>query len=81
MYVMPVVKSAQARRLATITRDDWTASMVRAINKDKYFRWHDSGDIQSAEHFAKIVEVARAHARLFALAANTRGGDCRRVHW
>jgi hypothetical protein len=60
MYVMPVVKSAQARRLATITRDDWAASMARAINKDKYFRWHDSGDIQSGEHFAKIVEVARA---------------------
>jgi hypothetical protein len=60
MYVMPVVKNAQARRLATLTRDDWTASMVRAINKDNYFRWHDSGDIQSGEHFAKIVEVARA---------------------
>jgi hypothetical protein len=48
MYVMPVVKNAQARRLATLTRDDWTASMVRAINKDEYFRWHDSGDIQTA---------------------------------
>jgi hypothetical protein len=59
MYVMPVVKSAQARRLATLTRDDWAASMARAINKDRYFRWHDSGDIQSGEHFAKIVEVAR----------------------
>jgi hypothetical protein len=34
--------------------------MARAINKDKYFRWHDSGDIQGLEHFAKIVEVARA---------------------
>ena len=59
MYVMPVVKAAQARRLATITRDDWAASMARSINKDRYFRWHDSGDVQSGEHFAKIVEVAR----------------------
>jgi hypothetical protein len=37
MYVMPVVKSAQARRLATITRDDWAASMARAINKINIF--------------------------------------------
>jgi hypothetical protein len=60
MYVMPVVKAAQARRLATLTRDDWTASMVRAINKDELFSLaRFSGDIQSAEHFAKIVEVAR----------------------
>jgi len=60
MYGFPVVKNAQARRLATITREDWAPSMARAINKDKYFRWHDSGDIQNGEHFAKIVEVARA---------------------
>jgi hypothetical protein len=59
MYVFPVVKAAQARRLATITRDDWVESMVRAIHNDNYFRWHDSGDIQSLDHFAKIVEVAR----------------------
>ena len=60
MYVLPVVKKAQARRLEKITREDWAPSMARAINKDKYFRWHDSGDIQDADHFAKIVEVARA---------------------
>ena len=59
MYIMPVVKNAQSRRLATLTRADWSASMARAINKDRYFRWHDSGDIQSGEHFSKIVEVAR----------------------
>ena len=59
MYGFPVVKAAQARRLATLTRDDWAASMARAINNDKYFRCHDSGDIQSLDHFAKIVEVAR----------------------
>lgn len=25
----------------------------------RYHRWHDSGDLQSVEHFAKICEVAR----------------------
>ena len=59
MYVMPVVKAAQARRLATINDDDWTANMARSINKDKLFRWHDSGDIQSAEHYQKIIDVAK----------------------
>jgi hypothetical protein len=34
MYGFPVVKKAQARRLATITREDWAPSMARAINKD-----------------------------------------------
>jgi len=59
MYVMPVVKAAQARRLETIKSKDWTANMARAINKAKLFRWHDSGDIQSAEHFQKIIDVAK----------------------
>ena len=59
MYVMPVVKQAQARRLESIKRADWVESMTTAINKTKYFRWHDSGDLQSASHFDKIVQVAR----------------------
>jgi hypothetical protein len=27
--------------------------------KSKYFRWHDSGDVQDLKHLAKIFEVAR----------------------
>jgi len=43
----------------------WISSMVYLINnqgnkKDKnYFRWHDSGDIQSLEHLKKIVEICK----------------------
>ena len=59
MYVLPVVKTAQARRLVTIKDVDWSANMAKAINKDKLFRWHDSGDIQSAEHFRKIIDGAK----------------------
>jgi hypothetical protein len=80
MYGFPVVKKAQARRLATITRDDWAASMARAINKDKYFRWHDSGDIQGLEHFAKIVEGSTRNARLPALVANKRSANGRIIY-
>lgn len=41
----------------------WVEAMLYLIKyqgnkKDKnYFRWHDSGDLQSVEHLAKIVEV------------------------
>jgi hypothetical protein len=27
--------------------------------KSKYFRWHDSGDVQDLKHLAKIFKVAR----------------------
>jgi hypothetical protein len=55
---------AQHKRLASITDDRWTAAMVvlirAATRKVPYFRWHDSGDLQSAAHLTKIVEIARA---------------------
>jgi hypothetical protein len=75
MYGFPVVKKAQARRLATITREDWAPSMARAINKDKYFRWHDSGDIQNVEHFAKDCRSSTRNAQHFALVANKRSAN------
>ena len=35
--------------------------MVRQIvhAKEKYFRWHDSGDVQSMKHLLNILAVAR----------------------
>ena len=47
-----------------INNDGWIDSMVWLIKhtskKDKgYFRWHDSGDVQSLEHLKKIVEVCK----------------------
>ena len=36
--------------------------MVSAINRVEqsgYFRWHDSGDVQSVAHFKKICAIAR----------------------
>jgi hypothetical protein len=35
--------------------------MTALINskKSKFFRWHDSGDVQSVKHLAKIFEVCR----------------------
>lgn len=61
-YGFPVVQSALYRRLASIERPLWSAAMAELIRRkgETYFRWHDSGDIQSTDHLAAICEVAAA---------------------
>ena len=60
-YRFPNVKEAMYRRLASITRPDWARTMAGDINarKSRYFRWHDSGDVQSVKHLLKIFHVCR----------------------
>ena len=60
-YVFPVVQAAQYRRLAAIRSPLWVGAMALLINskKSKYFRWHDSGDVQDEEHLLKIFAVAK----------------------
>ena len=60
-YVFPDVKAAQYKRLASLKLDPWTTAMAAQINskKSKWFRWHDSGDVQSLEHMKKILTVCR----------------------
>ena len=60
-YTLPDVKTSHARRLESIKHPRWAEAMTTAINHtgEKYFRWHDSGDIQSPEHLSKIAEVAK----------------------
>ena len=53
------IKIAQYRRLAAIKMEGWTRAMAVQILKQKYFRWHDAGDVQSHEHMAKIIEVCK----------------------
>lgn len=69
MYVFPVVKAAQARRLKILLgdlvawRQTMTALLIRKYAKksveNRVFRWHDSGDIQSLDHLDAIVRIAR----------------------
>lgn len=61
-YRYPSVKNAHANRLASIMRADWTDSMIGLIRAEgnPFFRWHDSGDLQSAEHLTKIANIAKA---------------------
>jgi hypothetical protein len=53
----PAIKKAQYYRLKSLTHDSWVMAMVAQIKRQKYFRWHDAGDIQSPEHLQKIFRV------------------------
>jgi len=54
------IKPAQFARLDSILGAHWVSGMVSHIGNDEYFRWHDSGDLQSLEHFEKLVAVCLA---------------------
>ena len=60
-YVFPKVQAALYRRFRAIDHPLWVDAMVRLINhysrKVGYFRWHDSGDIQSLAHLEAIARI------------------------
>lgn len=58
-YRWPKVQAALYRRLESITQPLWAEAIAELISRSAtmYFRWHDSGDLQSVEHLANIVEV------------------------
>ena len=66
MYGLPCVQSAMYRRLDAITGDNWIDAMVVSIKKtgNNYFRWHDSGDIQSLKHLEMIADICRQTPRV-----------------
>ena len=49
-YRFPDTVKAMNRRLAALQDSRWVRAMVVLMKDRKYFRWHDSGDIQSAWH-------------------------------
>ena len=64
-YVFKNVQEALERRYRAMVYDldAWTANMVHLIarqEKTGFFRWHDSGDIQSTQHLHAIVRIALA---------------------
>jgi len=54
------IEPAQVARLSSLDDPHWVGAMVVQILGDPYFRWHDSGDIQSVEHLHLIVLVCWA---------------------
>jgi len=60
-YQFDNVQSALNRRLDAIHNTNWIDWMVILISRKErsgYFRWHDSGDLQSMEHLKNIIEIA-----------------------
>ena len=53
------IKAAQYVRLASLNNELWTAAIVTQIKRQKYFRWHDAGDVQDVQHLNKIYEVCK----------------------
>ena len=56
------VKISQNTRLALFEADRaaWIGAMVKLVGSESFFRWFDSGDLQSVEMLAAIVAVAVA---------------------
>ena len=44
----PAIKAAQYRRLDAIKNPLWVEAMATKIKRQKWFRWHDAGDLQSS---------------------------------
>jgi len=63
-YRFPNVKDALNRRLNSLTHPQWIEAMTFLIShyskKVPFFRWHDSGDLQSVDHLKNIFEVCKA---------------------
>ena len=55
----PAIKAAQYYRLASLMEPDWVPAMVAQIKRQKFFRWHDAGDLQSVQHLKNIFEVCK----------------------
>lgn len=62
-YRMPKVAKALRNRLESLNNPAWVEAMAFLINYysetkgNKFFRWHDSGDLQDMTHLQKIVRV------------------------
>ena len=52
------IEPLQYKRLDSITTANWVNAMIKLIGNKPFFRWHDSGDIQSVDHLKKIAEIA-----------------------
>ena len=59
-YHFPNVKEALNRRLKALQDPRWVSGMITLIKGRPVFRWHDSGDIQSAQHLKNIFEICKA---------------------
>ena len=61
-YRYPNVQAALQKRFDAMANAEWEAGMIWKIGKEScgFFRWFDSGDIQSLEHLKAIVRICNA---------------------
>lgn len=62
-YVFPTVVNAMNRRLRGLRSPHWEDAMVTMLSAERvrrrpWFRWFDSGDLQSIDHLRRICAVA-----------------------
>lgn len=57
-YVFRQAREALDRRLSKLWHPRWVDAMVQITENKPYFRWHDSGDLQSVSHLKRIARVA-----------------------
>ena len=55
----PAIRAAQNLRMQKLKNKKWIEAMATQVKRQKFFRWHDAGDIQSVEHLNKIFEVCK----------------------
>ena len=55
----PEIKRAQYVRLQALKHPLWVDAMTAQVKRQKYFRWHDAGDVQDLDHLNKIYGVCR----------------------
>ena len=58
-YRFTNVREAMDRRLQALEDPRWVEAMTTLISGEAWFRWHDSGDIQSLKHLENIFEVCK----------------------
>ena len=63
-YKFKNLQEAFKKRSRSIVSSQWVEAMVKQIKhyckgKKNYFRFHDTGDLQSLEHFKDIIEIAK----------------------
>ena len=60
--LFPTVKRSQDARLEFFAADSgaWVGAMSKLVGAESFFRWFDSGDLQSVAMLDAIVQVARA---------------------
>jgi hypothetical protein len=57
LYQMGAVRAIREHNREDWQREGWVADMVSALDKERYFRWFDSGDVYALELAEKMLEV------------------------